>query len=314
MNNITKISKCQYSDISDELNAKFQPKKEHSEYLAFVYQMLGYKKRFANVLKCGSYLEFAVTPNLDWKLHTANFCRDRLCPMCSWRRSMKIYGQCSRVMNELAKDYTFLFLTLTVPNIPGSALSSKLDEMQEAWHDRFIKIPAFKNVVKGFWRGVEVTRNRKNNTYHPHYHVVLVVNKSYFDSKSYITRDTWLKMWQNAMNDSSITQVDIRKANAQAVPEVCKYAVKDAHYLFDDVAETMEVVNVLFNSLYGRRLVSLGGEFKRVHALLNLDDMEDGDLVHLDPVDNPDLITALYRYNWAGTGYVLKDILGVKTA
>lgn len=45
--------------------------------------------------------------------------------------------------------------------------------------------------------GLMIGDNNPNyNTYHPHFHVVLSVNKNYFtDTKCYINQLNWLDMW-----------------------------------------------------------------------------------------------------------------------
>ena len=102
--------------LQDEIEKKFVGKKEQTDILGAVYSVLDMENRSRRVLDCGSFLEFKVTEEKA-KLQHANFCRDRLCPMCNWRRSLKIFAQVSKVMDALqAEGYQFLFLTLTVRN------------------------------------------------------------------------------------------------------------------------------------------------------------------------------------------------------
>ena len=49
----------------------------------------------------------------------------------------------------------------------------------------FVNRKKVKNVVIGYFRGLEVTHNLDKNsndydTYHPHFNIILMVNKSYF--------------------------------------------------------------------------------------------------------------------------------------
>ena len=41
----------------------------------------------------------------------------------------------------------------------------------------------------------------------------------------------------------------------------------------------MEVIFYLMNSSYNRRFISFFGEFKKIRAMLQLDDIESGDLI-----------------------------------
>lgn len=77
-------------------------------------------KKAYRVLDCGSYLEFKrFLLSGEFKLNGANFCKVRLCPMCSWGRELKIFAQTSKVMDKALelRDYRFIFLTLTYRNV-----------------------------------------------------------------------------------------------------------------------------------------------------------------------------------------------------
>lgn len=328
-----------------EIKEKFEPKKLQSELLAQSYSRIGYDNKAYRVAECGTFLEFArtigqgsggaprgcpcgapegtQTANVsNFKLHNANFCRDRLCPMCSWRRSYKIFAQVSQIMNVIGGKYAYLFVTLTVPNCIGEELSDTITDINKAWH-RFIGYKRIKSAVKGFFKALEVTRNKDNGTYHPHIHCVVAVNPSYFKSRDYMQRDEWLQLWQRATKDSSITQVDVRRARSKqnaegeqavkalssAVAEIAKYAVKSSDYLISDNTQlTDEIVGVLVPALANRRLCSFGGVFEEVRQQLQLDDCEDGDLIHLDGEINSELAVQIYRYGWSAGAYKLIEV------
>lgn len=355
-NNNTETEKCQDVILDNEIKTKFTPKRAASDLLSQSYYRLGYENKAQRVSDCGTLLEFrrplggfptpppasgcaeaAGNPE-GWKLHTANFCRDRLCPMCSWRRTYKIYSQISRIMDVIENDYVFLFLTLTVPNCSADELPQLIDELQDGWHN-LIHYKRFKTSVKGFFRALEVTRNTDKtspsyNTYHPHFHTILAVKKSYLTSRDYIQHSEWLDMWRKAMRDNSITQVDIRrckskndivqgeqavKALGAAVAEVAKYSVKSADYLgkFNKdgvliapfpIDEIDKAVFTLGAALSGRRLTALGGVFKDVFEKLSLDDCEEGDLVHIDGTEmRSDVAYMIRKYNWSCGAYKLLE-------
>lgn len=315
--------KCQDVNLDKELKTKFAPKRRASELLAQSYSRLGYDGKAERVSECGTELEF--TSDYEaWKLTKANFCRDRLCPMCAWRRSYKIFAQVSQIMNVIAGDYVFLFLTLTVPNCDPDELVRTLDDMQKAWY-RLTQYKRFKSVVCGFFKALEVTRNSLVGTYHPHYHIILAVRKSYFVSQDYINHDEWLNLWRKAKKDPTITQVDIRrckpkeeigvgeaavKALSSAVSEVSKYSVKSTDYIIPGDTDTSdEVVFTLGAALHGRRLCSFGGCFDEARKKLQLDDCEDGDLVHLDNLYlRSDVAVMVRKYNWSCGAYKLVSV------
>lgn len=80
-------------------------------------------------------------------------------------------------------------------------------------------------------KGLAISDNNPNyDTYHPHFHVLISVNKSYFTDKDYyISRDRWLELWQQSTKNSLITQVDVRKVcslKENRIFEIAKYSAK----------------------------------------------------------------------------------------
>ncbi|HCU9127027.1 TPA: protein rep, partial [Staphylococcus aureus] len=78
---------------------------------------------------------------------------------------------------------------------------------------------------KGYVRKLEITYNEKRDDYHPHFHVLIVVNKSYFtDVKAYLNQKEWLRLWREATGISEITQVDVRRVKEQNSNELYEMA------------------------------------------------------------------------------------------
>ena len=317
--------------LESELQKRWVGKKEDSEMLADVYESMGYDRRSERVRDCGSWLEFAAPEDFSEapKLHFANFCRDRLCPLCCWRRSRKVFGQVSQVMDLIGQKYRFIFCTLTVRNCSGEELHRVIDKMQKAWN-RLMTYKEIRQAFKGWFRAVEITRHpeyKPEIEYHPHFHIIFAVNPSYFtDSKIYIRQKRMCQLWAKAAQLSYDPVVDIRmvkpKASEQpentvdvpelaAVAEVAKYSVKSADYLNGDFPGIQRAVAIFLRSLEGRRLCSYGGVFQKARKQLQLDDETDGDLIHTDPDQQlrTDVAQILYRYQWqVGLGYVLTII------
>lgn len=276
---------------------------------------------------CASRLLFNVyadkqSPNGERKkIKGMTSCRIRLCPMCSWRRSMKIHSQCRKIIEAMESEqkYDYLLLTLTVPNVSANQLNSKVDELMEAFH-RFVGYKRFEKSVLGWYRSLEITHNvnRKSksfNTYHPHFHCILAVKKNYFhvNNNTYIHQSEWLSMWQKAMNDYSITQVDVRKVKSgndknviSAICEIAKYTVKTGDYVIpSDWVMSCNTVMTLSEVLAYRRLVAFGGIMKEWHKKLNLDDPIDGDLTaDGEDVNVEFLRTECYIWNFGYQQYI----------
>lgn len=322
-------------NVMSELEIKFKPRKIVSSFLAKSYNRLGvgFEGKSVSVKGCGNFLAFQ-----SGKLQTADFCRDRLCPMCSWRKTLKIAGQVSSIVDVLVSDYDFLFLTLTVPNCSGSDLSRTVTRLYSAW-SKLRKRKRFKDSICGYFKSLEITRNlnkrsKSYGTYHPHFHIILAVKKDYFTSDKYIKRDEWLSMWRSCYGDNSITQVDVRKCFSKskkrgykslssAVVEVAKYAVKPSSYLgtmdkkgnFTPYSDSVvdESVEALSTVLKYRRIFEMRGIFREIFDQLGFDDAEEWDLVVTEAGEVIDIKTNtdpvyVYRWSYRDKRYILFKI------
>lgn len=298
----------------------WREKKLKTIELANSYYRLGNKKYY-RIKDCGSYLEYRrYLETNEMRLNRSNFCKVRLCPMCSWRRSLKIFGQTSKVMNKALeeKEYRFLFLTLTCKNVDGKDLSNQIDELFKAF-TKMTRRKSFKQSVKGWFRALEVTHNldktsESYDTYHPHFHMVLMVNESYFkDTRIYLTHKDWVELWKSCMSVEYDPLVNIKAFKAgtkeeteKSIAEVAKYTVKDDDLIIKDengqVDEelTDDAVFILDKALSNRRLVAFGGRLREIQQQLKLDDMENGDLINTDNDEElrDDLEYIIESYHW----------------
>ena len=284
--------------------------------LADIFKELQYKKTFVErVISCGDTLQFIQNQDGNLKLYQAYFCKNKLCPMCNWRRSMKYSYQTSRIVDEAIKQSPkgrFLFLTLTVKNVEGQALNSTISQLTKSF-DRLFKRAKVQRNLLGYLRSVEVTHNENDKTYHPHIHVLMMVRPSYFQSKKdYITQKEWSDMWSQSLKVDYVPMIDIRtvketgKGLRGAVLETAKYPTKPIKL---DI-ENKQVVDDLYNGLYRKRQLGYGGLFKTIKKQLQLDDVESGDLVHTsDDKENISKGTEIVAiWNASKQNYYLKKI------
>ena len=83
--------------------------------------------RLHDLEHCADTLVFLQNAEGKKKLKTANFCRMRLCPMCQWRRSLKMFGQVQMITDKILerdKSTRFLFATFTVKNVDAENLET----------------------------------------------------------------------------------------------------------------------------------------------------------------------------------------------
>ena len=217
-------------------NRDWRGRKIMSLKLADVFENLGYKKSMIErIQSCGEVLSFIRQNDDSLKLYQAYFCKNKLCPMCNWRRSMKYSYQTSRIVDEAIKQEPkgrFLFLTLTVKNVPGEELNGTLTSLTKSFDRLFKRAKVQKNII-GYLRSVEVTHNEITGEYHPHIHVLLMVRPSFFQSKKdYINQKEWGEMWSQSLKVDYIPMVDIRAVKEKgkglrgAILETAKYPTK----------------------------------------------------------------------------------------
>ncbi|KLV28686.1 protein rep [Priestia megaterium] len=316
-------------------------KKNRSSLVADHYQAGNLLKKAERMYECANILRFKQHDQI-LKLYQAYFCKVRFCPMCAWRRSLKIAFNNKKVVETLneRRKVQWLFLTLTVRNCEGNELKSILDDMTKAWN-RFAGYTKVKKSVLGYFRALEVTKNRKKNsewngTYHPHFHVLICVPSSYFKKKEYyIKHSEWTSFWKRAMKldydpiihvqkvkpkkslDLQEIDEDIREQIGQqkALLEISKYPVKDTDIIEGDTVttENVETLKTFESAFSYKRLISYGGLMKDIHKELNLQDVEDqdADLIEIDDENKDELansITEVVAYwNIGLRDYVIKN-------
>lgn len=286
-----------------------QKNQDYAEKLAKVADLLAQEDslkisqaKLNRVMDCAEVMLFRDTTERV-RLEHAFLCKDKMCPICSWRRSRK-NGQSMRLIlerfvNEQPKA-RYLHLTLTVKNCYGSDLSQNLLALTQAFN-RLKKYKRVERDLIGFIRGTEVTYNLENDNYHPHIHVLLAVKSSYFKKGHYINQREWSDLWQKALKVDYSPMVHISKVKEsemtvdddfsdlnfqipqglfKALLEVCKYPLKPLN-LPDDFEEEkeIEVLKNLFVGLFQKRQMGLGGRLKEIKAELeeegkNLDEDE----------------------------------------
>lgn len=188
------------------------------------------------------------------KVIQVNFCKDRLCPVCSWRRSLVLVSRLLPVVSKLV-DTGYIFLTLTVRNCLWGDLDKVLGLMGRAWQ-RFNQSAAFRRAVRGYVRSVEITRGN-DGLAHPHIHVLCAVDKKYFRSSLYLTQADICKLWRRSLRVDYDPVCDVRgvKDVRAAVVEVVKYIAKDADWVRLSDTE----LRLFCAAIRRRRLLGFGG-------------------------------------------------------
>lgn len=278
-------------------------------------------KRLQDLADCASQLEYLQDAEGNKKLYKTYFCRVRLCPMCQWRRSLKLFSQVSKItdyINQQNDDVRYLFITLTQKNCCGSELVQEINKINKSFSllvDKTKRVqPAtkFKKMLLGYIKSTEVTYNPKTKTYHPHLHCIFAVQGEYFNKANYINKNSWRAIWADLLKVDYLPQINvqaIKPARQQkAVAELAKYPAKVSSILNLPQTQAVQVIIDLTTLCYKRRFVAFGGIFKKTKALLKLQDVEaeNADLVGASNLKEFNYVArAIYKYNVKFGCYIL---------
>ena len=275
-------------------------------------------KRLQDLADCANQLEYLQDAEGNKKLYKTYFCRVRLCPMCQWRRSLKLFSQVSKITDYINQQdnqdnqVRYLFITLTQKNCNGSELVQEINKINKSFSllvdktKRVASATKFKQSMLGYIKSTEVTYNSKTNTYHPHLHVIFAIKEDYFNFKSsnYISKNNWRAIWADLLKVDYLPQINvqaIKPARQQkAVAELAKYPAKVSSILNLPQTQAVQVVMDLTTLCYKRRFVAFGGIFKKTKALLKLQDVEaeNTDLVGAGNLKEFNYVArAIYKYN-----------------
>lgn len=228
---------------------------------------------------CASTLFFGYTEDGERRLRNTSYCRARLCPVCQWRRSLKVRGQMTEILEhvERAQGLRYIMFTVTVRNCQSRDLRPTLKTMLRAW-GRLTSRAWFKKICLGVYRAVEVSINPLDKSCHPHIHAVLAVRPGYFSGRDYIKTEEWAQRWQEALESPYTPIVHLtvlKKPYEKSAAEIAKYSLKVSNLieLLNEIPDIM--LAELHYGLSGLRLFSLSGVFRQAHKELHLTDIDD---------------------------------------
>lgn len=224
---------------------------------------------------CGNYVVMQETADRQrQRVELGYYCKQRLCPCCAWRRSVKDAQTIAAISAAAAADKMIMIMvTLTVPNVRGCDLAETIRHINQSFA-RLRKQKACAALLANTIRKIEVTYNRQMETYHPHLHILCYVPSTYWTRGNYCSHDTLLDGWRQATGQAQITQVDVRRCrdygDTDAIRELAKYNAKASDY-----CSSQQVMDDLYIGLKNTQLISFGGkmrEYKRDYDAGRLDE------------------------------------------
>lgn len=302
--------------------SKWQSKKIQSLRVAEKLNAIGEYRRSERMKQCGDILDYTYCPDCgQYHIKKANLCRDRFCPVCSWRLSLQRYGQMKNLMYNIMTAYPEItdwsLVTLTVKNCYLDDLHDTMQKMSRAWNLAITQRKVRPNLF-GWARSVEITFNEDTRQFHPHYHIII----GWWSEMSQKLINKWLSACnkyglivsikaQNAEQITSITQhngqtienTEINEDFTKAVLETFKYSVKGSDIDKLNVAEFRTVLKQYGN----KRLIAYGGKIKE-YARLQETEMEtvqdeDNDIRICRNCGNIDIERIIYKWSFGTNTY-----------
>lgn len=185
-------------------------------------------------------------------------CRDRLCPLCSYRRGFQATAKVMSLTNTFNAP-RLLTLTLKATDAPLKATVFRL-------FNRFAALRAMKGwssrVIGGVWT-LEITRNATTGQWHPHLHII--ADGEFFPQPLLKT------LWLEATGDSFIVDVRSIHDRREAARYVAAYLAKPC----DVAAWPASAIAEYALALHGRRLMQPFGTARSV----DLDDDEEAEAI-----------------------------------
>lgn len=258
-----------YKSQVKKIICKLATKKRANETVIEWLRSRGAKRTAYNIENCAQNVGVTDVNGIA-RIVKADFCRERLCAVCAWRRQARFTAQMQPVLKGLSNEgYRYIFVTLTVRNSTLGDLKKNIDDMMNAFatlrHRKRIK-----ESWSGCVRSLELTYNKLSGTLHPHIHCLVAVPPEYFDSRFglYISQNELRSMWADCLGVDYLPQVDIQAVDDEcgASIEVLKYALKPT--------DEPQALEAFYTVLKGRRLVSFCGVFADMRKRLKQSDFD----------------------------------------
>ena len=223
--------------------------KENKKCLADFFSAKDLNNKAERVKACGNVLTFKHYKDINvTKLDNASLCRERLCLNCNQVNSREK----ALFLLKATEDMSNLkHITLSVKNCKGTFLRNNINNMKKA-----LKYFLRSQHIRDYYQSYEITHNHKDNTYHPHIH--LLVHDDNFTLKARELNNKWAEAFNRfAGTNYKWLSCKIREVEDKKVGcfELSKYVTKPQDF-------TPKTIPVFDRELKGLHLHQANGIFK----------------------------------------------------
>ncbi len=226
------------------------------------------KKSYWNTFHCVENLLYDHEKNII----TSKYCKNRWCLVCNRIRTGKLMNL---YFDEFSKFDDLYFVTLTIRNIPAESLNKAIKHMQETWSLIRYKFKRMNIDFDGI-RKNECTHNLKENTYHPHIHVIIQGKK-----QGEILLNEWLEhysigypMQMNVRPENlpfyAYKNQDLRKCDSNTLKELFKYFTKivkrDKNTSENEYRVLVKQLDIMNQAYYKTKVFNPFGKFRNIKS------------------------------------------------
>ena len=289
-------------NLKECLNKPTEKKLLMSDFIGFMEDK---NLKLDRLKECGNFIKFQSSEDkTKFILAGGNFCNNRFCPFCSWLKAKRTAFELLELIKvvEYTEKLAFIFITLTVPNVSREKLREEIECFNKSFK-RLFETKEFKAFNKGFIRKLEITYNEERNDYHPHFHLVVAVNKSYFTSRDYMSKRRLLELWQRATRNPNITQVDIKPCRMDTIKQVMELATYSAKQ--GDLYSSKEVFDGFYEGLFRKKLLVYNGIFKEYKKKIDIGEVDPTQVIELNQLLEE--TTKEFYLQWEKDNYLIAD-------
>lgn len=289
-------------NLEECLNKPTEKKLMMSDFIEFMEDK---NLKLDRLKECGNFIKFQSSEDkTKFILAGGNFCNNRFCPFCSWLKAKRTAFELLELIKvvEYTEKLAFIFITLTVPNVSREKLREEIECFNKSFK-RLFETKEFKAFNKGFIRKLEITYNEERNDYHPHFHLVVAVNKSYFTSRDYMSKRRLLELWQRATRNPNITQVDIKPCRMDTIKQVMELATYSAKQ--GDLYSSKEVFDGFYEGLFRKKLLVYNGIFKEYKKKIDIGEVDSTQVIELNQLLEE--TTKEFYLQWEKDNYLIAD-------
>ena len=203
----------------------------------------GNQLRWGRLLKCHSTIKKYIDRTTNKTIYKATYkCNDKLCLVCSQIRSRVAIIKYQDKVNDMVEP-VMVVLHQVSPGI--GKLKDCIDNMYQDWRS-ILKVEAKskRESLNGIL-ALEVTTNEEDQTYHPHYHIIIEKHQATRLVGLWLAKDRKKRKYKAHLNDKTgklYTELKKDEHGKIEVSELFKYAMKMSVTNQDKPGETYKTI------------------------------------------------------------------------